>query len=267
MAYEEPERICFNCSYFCAACKGFTEYGICLEDEEFEPYIDEILEKMNYASCQDLIDKKKFTGESKACEKFDAAVIIEIDDDSPLGEISKHYLETGEIDRERLADEMYAERLKKMDWGELVGLCRDRLEKGGKTEKLQALRRLGSIVPLGSWQAFDALLDYLEAEPPPEKIEDVHTKIYVLQSLAYWGSTEQKARLILLLVGELYKITSNNTTRQWIIKIIDFLSRCPAEDVRQPLETLLRKRKFSPKMENNIIAVLEKLDRGDWFYE
>ena len=265
MAYEEPERICFNCSHFCAACKGFTEYGICLEDEEFEPYIDEILGKMNYASCQGLIDKKKFTGGSKACEKFDAAEIIEIDDDSPLGEMSKHYLETGEIDKERLADEMYAERLKKKDWGELVGMYRDRLEKGSKTEKLQALRGLGSIVPLGSRQAFDALLDYFEAEPPPEKIEDVHTKIYVLQSLAYWGSTEQKARLILLLVGELYKIPSNNTTRQWIIKILEFLSRCPAEDVRQPLETLLRERKFSPKMENNIIAVLEKLDREGWF--
>ncbi len=90
--------------------------------------------------------------------------------------MSKHYLETGEIDKERLADEMYAERLKKKDWGELVGMYRDRLEKGSKTEKLQALRGLGSIVPLGSWQAFDVLLDYFEAEPPPEKIEDVHTR-------------------------------------------------------------------------------------------
>ncbi len=126
------------------------------------------------------------------------------------------------------------------------------------------------MVVLSLWVAGKPLTHYwttLRRSPPPEKIEDVHTKIYVLQSLAYWGSTEQKARLILLLVGELYKITSNNTTRQWIIKILEFLSRCPAEDVRQPLETLLRKRKFSPKMENNMIAVLEKLDRGDWFYE
>ena len=50
------------------------------------------------------------------------------------------------------------------------------------------------------------------------------------------------------------------------MKILEFLSGCPAEDVRQPLETLLRERKFSPKMEDNIIAVLEELDREDYFY-
>ena len=266
MADETKERICFNCAYFFTASREATEYGICLEDDDFEPYIDELLEKLNFAVCQDLIEKKKFSGESKGCERYEEAETLEFDDDSPLGEMMHHFMETGEMDWERFRDKIYIKSLENRDWGKQVCLYRERLEKGDRVEQIEALRSLGGIIPLGSGEAFDALLDYLERQPPPEKIDDVHVKIDVLESLGYWGTADQKARLISLLVGELYKIVSNNTTRQWITKILNYLAQCPEAEVRLPLETLLREREFSPKMQNKISALLGQHDHEDYFY-
>ena len=42
------ERICFNCNvFFPASMDENMEYGICLNDKEFEPFIDELLENFN----------------------------------------------------------------------------------------------------------------------------------------------------------------------------------------------------------------------------
>jgi hypothetical protein len=39
----ELERVCFNCNHFFpASIQGPTEFGICLNDKEFEPFIDEL---------------------------------------------------------------------------------------------------------------------------------------------------------------------------------------------------------------------------------
>ena len=85
---KESERICFNCNQFLpASMNEATEFGICLMDEVFEPYIEELLENSNFASCQDLIDYKKFPGEREACEHFEESESIEIDDESPLGRV------------------------------------------------------------------------------------------------------------------------------------------------------------------------------------
>ncbi len=104
MDSEKMERICFNCSYFFPASDEITEYGICLEDNEFDPYIEEMLENLNFNSCQALIDKKKFLGGKEACEKFEETEIIELDDDTPLGELLNHFKETGEIDQEKIKE-------------------------------------------------------------------------------------------------------------------------------------------------------------------
>ena len=48
-------------------------------------YIEDMLENFNFASWQDLIDKKQFPGESEACKKFEEKEIVEVADDNPLG--------------------------------------------------------------------------------------------------------------------------------------------------------------------------------------
>ncbi|MBE0479167.1 hypothetical protein IBX65_08660 [Candidatus Aerophobetes bacterium] len=86
MESEKLERICLNCSYFFpTSMEGIIDYGICLYDEVFEPFIEELMENCNYSSCKELIEEKKFHGDTKACKHFEEAEMIEIDDDSHLG--------------------------------------------------------------------------------------------------------------------------------------------------------------------------------------
>jgi len=52
MASGESDRVCFNCNYFFPAGEEMTEYGICLEDNDFDPYIEDLLENFDFASCR-----------------------------------------------------------------------------------------------------------------------------------------------------------------------------------------------------------------------
>ena len=77
MQKEDLKRVCFNCNqFFIASMEELIEFGICLSDKAFEPFIDELLENFNYASCQDLIDCKKIPGEQEACT--DLSLFLEI---------------------------------------------------------------------------------------------------------------------------------------------------------------------------------------------
>lgn len=82
MKKEPLERVCFNCNYFFPSRTEASEYGICLEDKDFEPFIDELMENLNYSCCQELIQTKEFPGDQDACNKYDEAEIIGIDGDS-----------------------------------------------------------------------------------------------------------------------------------------------------------------------------------------
>ena len=109
------------------------------------------------------------------------------------------------------------------------------------------------------------MFNYLKGMPPPEKIEDVHIKIDILEDLKRRDAPDQRSRLISLLIEELYKVASNNTTMQWITKILQYLARAPEAEVRQPLETLLKERKFSFRMRGKIEAVLDQLGQEDYY--
>ena len=68
---EELERTCFNRNYFFpASLDEPTECGICLNDEEFEPFLDEILDNSNLDCCHDLIKRKKFIKDREACSDY-----------------------------------------------------------------------------------------------------------------------------------------------------------------------------------------------------
>ena len=205
MTSEEMKRICCNCTYFFPSSEEVTEYGICLEDNDFEPYIEDLLEHFNFDSCRDLIAKKQFLGENKVCEKFEEIEMIEIDDDSPLGELYNRLKETGEIDQEQLKQAMIEEQLKHIDFATLpVDPYVEKLEKGDKEEQKKALRNLGALAWQGNREAFDVLINYLKVLPPPEKIEEVHLKIDILEYLKRKDAPDQRLRLISLLIEELY---------------------------------------------------------------
>lgn len=68
---QDSERICANCRSFFPDSLGFTDFGICLADPAFEPYIDELIDHGNFDVCRQLIEKKRFSGDREACPEYD----------------------------------------------------------------------------------------------------------------------------------------------------------------------------------------------------
>lgn len=109
MNKEQLDRVCCHCNHFFPSRPEVTEYGICLEDSEFEPFIDELLENLNYSCCQDLIREKEFTGDKDACNKYEEAEFIGIDDyiNSEDNEIGPDCLSEGDINMELNPEEWW----------------------------------------------------------------------------------------------------------------------------------------------------------------
>ena len=84
---EGEKKKCWDCSsYFIAQIDDEpTEYGICLDDEAFEPYLEKIMEDFDLSGCLELVEEKKFIGmEKEACPDFEQVEIIYLDDDDEL---------------------------------------------------------------------------------------------------------------------------------------------------------------------------------------
>ena len=61
-----------------------------------------------------------------------------------------------------------------------------------------------------------------------------------------------------LLFGELKRVKSSNTTRRYLVAVINVLSLMPSELVEEGFEILAEDRSFSHKMRDKFRAVLDK---------
>jgi len=113
---DELEHICFNCNDFFSATSEATEFGICLQDEDFDPFIDQLLEDLNYSCCRDLIERKKFSGEKEGCPEFTPVERIEIDDDSELGQALQRSIKDGKLSEEDFERAIAEELFRQTDW-------------------------------------------------------------------------------------------------------------------------------------------------------
>lgn len=265
MAIENNERICFNCNYFYPACEDITEYGICLYDDDFEPYIDAIFEYNDYSACRDLIVKKRFRGDKEVCDKFEMAEIIEVDDytdDSYLSEQLDFCRDTDETDQEKLERMAFEKKMEGIDWKNVpAGQFAEKLVKGSPEEQEAALRKLEILFAQGNREAFEVLFDHLRTLPSPEKIEETHKKIDILEVLKIKATPNQRARLVVMLMDEMRKVESNNITRQWITRILKYMASLSEEEAFEPLATLLADRKFAPRLRGRIEDILIELSR------
>ena len=262
MKKEKLERICWNCNQFLSSSmEEATEYGICLSDEDFAPFIDELLEKSNYSCCQDLIDSKKFLGEREACENYEEMELMEIDDNSPLGQELERLGESGELNPETFKAALLEEQIRNIDWKTApVDRYVKQLESSEKEEREAGVSSLGAMIAFGNKEAFKQLLKYFKKLPPPKILEEVYFKKEVLRQLEH-----NKARWQMLpcLIDKLYKTPSNNTTRQWISAIFRFLEYAPKDKVREPLEKMLKDKRFSYRLKKKMKNIL----RSDHFEE
>lgn len=255
MAKEELERICWNCTHFFPAIIGeATEFGICLNDEEFEPFIEELLENSNYDSCQEIIDRKKFDGEHGACKEFEETENLEIDDNSPLGRELSRLSKAGELTRETIEQALLEEQVRNIDWATMpVDQYEALLKDPNPENRRKAISSLSGMISLGNKEAFVVLFHFLKDLAPPQTIEEVHFKKEILKQL---DRSETRKILLPYLIDELYQTKSNNTTRQWISDIFQFLESSPIESVREPLELMMKDKRFSYRLKKKIKNVL-----------
>ena len=251
------EKTCFDCSaYVPVPPEELTEFGICLNDEAFEPFVEELLEGLIPGPCQALVEKKKFLGNRPVCQDFQEPEIIEIDDDSPLGQALNRLKDKGELTAETMMHAVFEEQIRQIDWKTFpVDRYAKQLESGRKTERDAGISSLGAMITFGNPAAFQVLLQFLSALPPPKTIKEVHFKKEILRHLNFW---KDKSAVAPILIEELGRTPSNNTTRQWITDILHFLEFCPLEVIQEPLEHLISGRKLSPGFGKKVEEILSR---------
>ena len=248
---EELMLICGNCTFFFPEnMEGFTDYGICLRDKIYEPYLDALTEDYNYDPCKELIEKNKIHGHTEACKHFEEPEECDIDDVIHFGEKFKNQINTGKFDADAFETDLLLDQLEKADWS-TIPLDKHiiKLNSPDKSQQFQAILNLVFFANSGNKEAFDQLIQYFKDLPCPITLDDVHFKIEVLR---HFGNLKNNSIIIPFLINELYHIESNNTTRQWVSKILKHLEYCPIDMVCIQLQELLKDRKFSHKLKNKI---------------
>ena len=246
---EELERICCNCSNFFTDVNDFDgNFGVCIKDEAFEEYLDEIFENEDFSVCIDLYKEKRFDGERDVCSDYDEVEIIE-DEESENGS----QMTDEELDRRY---EVY----RTQDVDDIAKYLSSEEEK----LKSKAISALLYLMNFNNQNAFYSMLNYYKNLPTVESIDDVHFRLKILDKFYYFNINEDSSNeLIGFLIDELHKMHSNNTTRQLFSSILKFLSssRCKSDIVIDKLSWLLNNKKFSPKMKQNILTVIRKHER------
>jgi len=250
------ERICFNCSSFLTDVNDLdSNLGVCINDEAFEEYLDEIFENSDFSLCMDIYKEKRFDGERDVCADYDEVEIIEDEEPENVSQMTEE-----ELDRR-------ADAFRTQDVSDIAKFLY-----GEEKEKSKAISVLLYLMNFNNKNAFDSMLNYYKNLPPVESIDEVHFRLKILDRFYYFNINENCSNeLIEMLVDELYKMQSNNTTRQLFSSIIKFLSgsRCEFDIVVDKLSSLLKNKKFSPKMEQNILSVIRKYEYKEryWFLD
>jgi len=256
MEEEDLERECGNCAHFFPASMEPTEFGICLDDEEFGPFIEGLFERSDYASCRDLIERKKFSGDREPCDEYEEMETIEIDDDTELGRSLKKLMEAGELTPDTFEEALLKEQIRNIDWTTIPVDSHEADLKNPDPEKRdQAISSLSGLIAMGNKEAFRVLFKFLRDLPVPGTIEAVHFKKRLLRLL---HRPETRDVLTPYLLDELYRTPSNNTTRQWMSDILTFFEHVPVEQISSRLEAMIQEGKFSYRLRKRIEEILER---------
>ncbi len=259
MAKEDLAKICFNCNSFYPADNKDFDYGICLNDVEFESYLDELIERQNYDCCKELIARKRFHGDTEACEHIEYCEVIEIDDASSVGKLLKEKVSGSDIRKERFRDAVLLDYIKNIDWKTMpVEAYVTGLYGSSEKERKSAIDILSSMMYQGNKNAQTLLLDYANNLPLCKTIDDVHVRLEFLRRI---DSSECRVPFIPFVEKELNVTQINATTTQWITALLKYMSKCPFELIREPLVKMLKNKRFSYKRKNQIKDILSEEER------
>lgn len=254
------KRICCDCNYFIPLFWDQpTEYGICINDKEFEPYLEKILENENWEACKELVEKKKFLGDKSACPDFEECELIELDENSSLVQELSRLAQEGELTRKNSEIALIKELITKIDWQYVpVEEFVKRLRSKKPAKRDSAIEDLGLLISFQNRAALDSLLDYLESLGPPKDVKDVDLRLAILGQFRAWAN---KSDLVPFLVKELRDVKPTDTTRAWISALLDFLEGCPFEAVWKPLGELQKRKDLDPWFKERLSQVYSKVQR------
>ena len=179
---------------------------------------------------------------------------IEIEESTFLGHRLRDLAEQGKLTPEAVEAEIFEDRVMHIDWKmQSVDQYTCQLGTGIHEERDKAISSLGALIALENLEAFQALLRFLASLPPPTTLSEVHLKSRILHQL---GFVKSKEAVVPYLMEELGRTKSDNTTRQWILEILQFLGRCPLRVIREPLEQMLADGRFSFKLKRRVLNLI-----------
>ncbi len=245
----EDDKICINCNYFFpSSLHGLSEYGICLNDPAFDPYIDELLENQNYDICRELVEVKKFDGNENYCENFEPVVFIE-------DELST----TDVFDKiNSFKDQNLAQNINTFFKHKSVDEYLEKLKSPNRDTQLEAFNGLSVLSSCGNIAASKLIVKSFKKIPPPISLLDVHHKQKLFRIV---NSEDDKDEILAILIRDLYKTKSNNQTRQWISDIFKCLkNNRDNKMVIESLTKMLNEKQFSYRIKKIIKEILKETD-------
>lgn len=251
-------RVCTNCHRSFPSESFGSDFAICLNDPEFEPYLDDLIENQNFSRCRHLVKQKRFSWEQEACPDFDP--VEDIDEDvhfSPeLSSAIEQLADDGQLTAETLQQALFEDMVNKIDWAKVpVEKYVEKLNNATNLEEREkAVSSFWGLVAQGNQAAFDVLYDYLKDLPPPTTVEQTHFRVDILRQLEHTQSFEKK--LARLLVEDLFRTPSNNTTRGWYTAVFRFFEGLSADIAEKELSPMLHSQQFSYRIKKRIKTIL-----------
>ena len=239
------DGICKNCNNFIQSPDDLmSNLGICLMDDAFEPFMDEILENADFSRCYELYKNKCFSGEREACNEYEELEYLDI-----LEQLEDQGCSIDDINA-------YLNHINKKydNVDEVIKYFYDT----NSTVVNNAISYISEYIYLGNESAYEGLLKYYFGLGSAETLEDVSLRMKIIEILLSYrlDSNEAKMNIINAIVNELERTPSNNTTRKLYTKLLDQLRRYSYDMIKGPLEDLLGKKKYSNKIKNRILDTI-----------
>jgi hypothetical protein len=262
---DEVERLCCNCNSSFPSEPVSSEHSICLHDPEFEPFLDDILERQDFGRCSELVKLKRFDWDQEACPDFDPVEDIEVELSPEAVTELEDLAARGELTVEAVQGVLLENTMKRADWREApVAPYVDAVNRARTAEQRDAaLNHLGWLVANGNRAAFDALCDLLRNQEPPATLSQTHFKQELLHYLRF--SSEYRNDLADLLVDDLFRTPSNNQTRGWYTAVFRFFECSAPELADECLGRILGSPRFSYRIKRRVREIIRRNEELEGF--
>ena len=253
-------RVCTNCQCSFPSEPFGSDFAICLNDPEFEPYLGDLIENQDFSRCRHLVKQKRFSWEQEACPDFDPMedTAEDVHFSPELSSAIEQLAEDGELTAETFEQALFEDMVNKTDWAKVpVEKYVEKMNNAKTLEECEkAVRSLGGLISLKNGAAFHALCDYLKDLPPPTTVEHTHFRIDILRQLEHTRSFEKK--LARLLVKDLFRTPSNNITRGWFTAVFRFFEGSSADIAEKALSPMLHSPQFSYRIKKRVKTILNQ---------